>query len=154
MTVHLSASHHFVCTPVAYAHTFSAFSPRSGLRNSHTNLLYGHSFLLSWIHYHYVAYPQTSVEVALQSTGVFVWIIAQTHVWTNPWPSHQTNDCIATQRCPTPEILIASPVISRTTSEPSGGRARMMAAIVAGCCSVRSFRDCHNSITFTIGILH
>ena len=63
-------------------------------------------------------------------------------------------DCIATQRCPTPEILIASPVISRTTSEPSGGRARMMVAIVAGCCSVRTFRDCHNSIAFTIGILH
>ena len=65
-----------------------------------------------------------------------------------------TNDCIATQRCPTPEILIASPVISRTTSEPSGERARMMVAIVAGCCSVRTFRDCHNSIAFTIGILH
>ena len=64
------------------------------------------------------------------------------------------NDCIATPRCPTPEILIASPVISRTTSEPSGGRARMMAAIVAGCCSVRTFRDCHNSIAFKIGILH
>ena len=64
------------------------------------------------------------------------------------------NDCIATQRCPTPEILIASPVISRTTSEPSGGRSRMMAAIVAGCCSVRTFRDCHNSIAFTIGLLH
>ena len=64
------------------------------------------------------------------------------------------NDCIATPRCPTPEILIASPVISRTTSEPSGGRARMMVAIVAGYCSVRTFRDCQNSIGFTIGILH
>ena len=44
---------------------------------------------------------------------------------------HICNDCIATQRCQTPEILIASPVISRTTREPSGGRARMMVAIVA-----------------------
>ena len=66
----------------------------------------------------------------------------------------QINDCMPTQRCPSPEILIASPVISRTTSQPSGGRARMMVAIVAGCRSVRTFRDCHNSIAFTIDILH
>ena len=59
------------------------------------------------------------------------------------------NDCIATQIiCQTPEILIASPVISRTTSEPSGGRARMMVAIVAGCHGVCTFRDCHIALNY------
>ena len=37
----------------------------------------------------------------------------------------------------------------RTTSEPSGGRSRKMVAIVAGCRSFRTFRDCHTSIAFT-----
>ena len=45
-------------------------------------------------------------------------------------------------------------MISRTTSEPNGGRARMMVVIDAGSCSVGTFRDCHNSIAFTIGIPH
>ena len=38
--------------------------------------------------------------------------------------------------------------MSRTTSEPSGGRSRKMVAIVAGCRSFRTFRDCqcHTSI--------
>ena len=34
-------------------------------------------------------------------------------------------------------------------SEPSGGRSRKMVAIVAGCRSFRTFRDCHTSIAFT-----
>ena len=83
-----------------------------------------------------------------------LFIINPGVLWYNMQDEHQSNDCIATPRCPTPEILIASPVISRTTSEPSGGRATMMVAIVAECCSVRTFRDCRNSIAFTIGILH
>ena len=41
---------------------------------------------------------------------------------------------------------VALAVISRTTSEPSGGRARKMVAIVAGYRSFRTFRDCHTSI--------
>ena len=53
------------------------------------------------------------------------------------------NDCIATQRYPTPEIMIGSTVMSSATSEPSGGRSRIMVAIVAGCRSFRTFRDCH-----------
>ena len=64
--------------------------------------------------------------------------------------SHRvTNDRIATQRYLTPEIPIGSPVMSRTTSEPSGGRSRKMVSIVAGCRSFRTFRDCHTSIAFT-----
>ena len=59
------------------------------------------------------------------------------------------NDRIATQRYVTPEIPIGSPVISRTTSELSGGRARKMVAIVSGYRSFRTFRDCHTSIAFT-----
>ena len=39
---------------------------------------------------------------------------------------------IATQRYLTPDIPIGSPVMSRTTCEPSGGRSRKMVAIVAG----------------------
>ena len=62
---------------------------------------------------------------------------------------HCINDCIATQIYPTPEIMIGSPVMSRNTSEPSGGRSRMMVAIVAGCRSFRTFRDSHTSIAFT-----
>ena len=62
---------------------------------------------------------------------------------------HGINDRIATQRYLTPEIPIGSPVMSRTTSEPSGGRSRKMVAIVAGCRSFRTFRDCHASIAFT-----
>ena len=65
---------------------------------------------------------------------------------------YDINDRIATQRYVTPEIPIASPVISRTTSEPSGGRARKMVAIVAGYRGFRTFRDCHTSIAFrTVG---
>ena len=60
-----------------------------------------------------------------------------------------TNDRIATQRYLTPEIPIGSPVMSRTTSEPSDGRSRKMVANVAGCRSVCTFRDCHTSIAFT-----
>ena len=60
-----------------------------------------------------------------------------------------TNDRIATQRYLTPDIPIGSPEMSRTTSEPSGGRSRKMVAIVAGCRSFRTFRDCHTSIAFT-----
>ena len=33
--------------------------------------------------------------------------------------------------------------------EPSGGRSRKMVAIVTGCRSFRTFRDCHTSIAFT-----
>ena len=65
---------------------------------------------------------------------------------------YDINDRIATQRYVTPEIPIASPVISRTTSEPSGGRARKMVAIVAVYRGFRTFRDCHTSIAFrTVG---
>ena len=60
-----------------------------------------------------------------------------------------TNDRIATQRYLTPEILIGSRVMSRTTSAPAGGRARKVVAIIAGCRSFRTFRDCHASIAFT-----
>ena len=56
------------------------------------------------------------------------------------------NDRIATQRYLTPEIPIGSPVMSRTTSEPSDGRSRKMVANVAGCRSFRTFRDCHTMI--------
>ena len=49
-----------------------------------------------------------------------------------------TNDRIATQRYLTPEIPIGSPVMSRTTSEPSDGRSRKMVANVAGCRSSSS----------------
>ena len=59
------------------------------------------------------------------------------------------NDRIAMQRYLTPKIPIGSPVMSRTTSEPSGGRSRKMVAIVAGCRSFRTFRDYHTSIAFT-----
>ena len=41
-----------------------------------------------------------------------------------------SNDRIATQRYLTPEIPIGSPVMSRTTSEPSDGRSRKMVANV------------------------
>ena len=58
------------------------------------------------------------------------------HYW------YSINDRIATQRYLTPEIPIGSPVMSRTTSEPSGRRSRKMVAIVAGCRSFRTFRDC------------
>ena len=60
------------------------------------------------------------------------------------------NDRIATQRYLTPEIPIGSPVMSRTTSEPSDGRSRKMVANVAGCRIFRTFRDCHASIAFTL----
>ena len=57
---------------------------------------------------------------------------------------HHYNDrIIATQIYLTPDIPIVSPVMSRTTSEPSGGRSRKMVAIVAGCHSFRTFLDCH-----------
>ena len=59
------------------------------------------------------------------------------------------NDRIAMQRYLTPEIPIGSPVMSRTTSEPSDGRSRKMVANVAGCRSFRTFRDCHTSIAVT-----
>ena len=36
-------------------------------------------------------------------------------------------------------------MISSTTSEPSGIGSRIMVVSVAGCRSVRTFRDCHNS---------
>ena len=55
------------------------------------------------------------------------------------------NDHIASPRCPTPKIPYASPMTSSTTSETSGARDRIMVAIVAGCRSVRTVRDCHNS---------
>ena len=61
----------------------------------------------------------------------------------------ETNDRIATQIYITPEIPIGSPVMNYTTCEPSGGRFRNMVAIVAGCRSLRTFRDCHTSIAFT-----
>ena len=61
--------------------------------------------------------------------------------------SDSNNDCIATQRYPTPEMPIESPVMSRTTSEPSGGRSRMMVAIIAGCRSFRTLPNCHTSIS-------
>ena len=60
-----------------------------------------------------------------------------------------TNDRIAMQRYLTPEIPIGSPVMSHTTSEPSDGRSRKRVAIVAGCRSFRTFRDCHTSTAFT-----
>ena len=60
-----------------------------------------------------------------------------------------TIDRIATQRYLTPEIPIGSPVMSRTTSEPSDRRSRKMVANVAGCRSFCTFRDCHTSIAFT-----
>ena len=41
-----------------------------------------------------------------------------------------SNDRVATQRYLTPEIPIGSPVMSRTTSEPSDGRSRKMVANV------------------------
>ena len=50
-----------------------------------------------------------------------------------------TNDRIATQGSLTPEIPIGSPVMSRTTSEPSDGRSRKMVANVAGCRSLVHF---------------
>ena len=59
------------------------------------------------------------------------------------------NDRIATQIYLTPDIPIGSPVMSRTTTEPSGGRSRKMVAIVAGFRSFRTFRDCHTIIAFT-----
>ena len=59
------------------------------------------------------------------------------------------NDRIATQIYLTPEIPIGSPVMSRTTSEPSDGRSRKMVANVAGCGSFCTFRDYHTSIAFT-----
>ena len=62
---------------------------------------------------------------------------------------HTTNDRIATQIYLSPEIPIGSRVMSRTTSAPTGGRARKMFAIIAGCRSFRTFRDCHASIAFT-----
>ena len=62
---------------------------------------------------------------------------------------HIINDRIATQRYSSPEIPIGSPVMSRTTSEPSDGRSRKMVANVAGCRSFCTFRDCHTSIAFT-----
>ena len=58
-----------------------------------------------------------------------------------PLVSAEINDRIATQRYLTPEIPIGSPVMSRTTSEPSGGSSRKMVAIVAGCRSFHTFRD-------------
>ena len=60
-----------------------------------------------------------------------------------------TNDRIATQRYLTSEIPIGSRVMSRTTSAPTGGRARKVVAIIAGCRSFRTFRDCHASIACT-----
>ena len=36
-----------------------------------------------------------------------------------------------------------------TTSEPSGGRSRKIIAIVAGCRSFRTFRDCLTNMAFT-----
>ena len=60
-----------------------------------------------------------------------------------------TNDRIATQRYLTPEIPIGSRVMSRTTSAPTGGRARKVVAIIAGCRSFRTFRDCNANIAFT-----
>ena len=36
-------------------------------------------------------------------------------------------------------------MISSTTSEPSGMGSRIMVVSIAGCRSVRTFRDCHNS---------
>ena len=59
------------------------------------------------------------------------------------------NDRIATQRYLTPDIPIGSPVMSRTTSEPSDGRSRKMVANVAGCRRFCTFRDYHTSIAFT-----
>ena len=50
-----------------------------------------------------------------------------------------SNDHIATQRYLTPEIPIGSPVMSRTTSEPSDGRSRKKVANVAGCRSFCTF---------------
>ena len=44
---------------------------------------------------------------------------------------------------------LGSRVMSRTTSAPTGGRARKVVAIIAGCRSFRTFRDCHASIAFT-----
>ena len=62
------------------------------------------------------------------------------------------NDRIATQRSLTPEIPIGSPVISRTTSEPSDGRSRKMVANVAGCRSFCTFQ--FNSIQFSLFPAH
>ena len=62
---------------------------------------------------------------------------------------HCINDRIATQRHLTPKIPIGSRVMSRTTSAPTGGRARKVVAVIAGCRSFRTFRDCHASIEFT-----
>ena len=39
--------------------------------------------------------------------------------------------------------------MSRTTSAPTGGRARKVVDIITGCRSFRTFRDCHASIAFT-----
>ena len=89
------------------------------------------------------------------------YIPTRVHVYFNficydiPWPYyyvgllHVINDRIATQRYLTPEIPIGSRVMSRTTSAPTGGRARKVVAIIAGCRSFRTFRDCHASIAFT-----
>ena len=59
------------------------------------------------------------------------------------------NDRIATQIYLTPEIPIWSRVMSRITSAATGGRARKVVAIIAGCRTSRTFRDCHASIAFT-----
>ena len=76
------------------------------------------------------------------------------HFWSH---ESQINDCIATQIYPTTDILIASPVISSTTSEPSGGRARMMVAIVAGCAVFIHFAIAlialHSRLTYCIKLL-
>ena len=37
-------------------------------------------------------------------------------------------------------------IATQIICEPSGGRSRKMVAIVAGCRSFRTFRDCHTSI--------
>ena len=64
------------------------------------------------------------------------------HAPHQPTGDDRSNDRIATQRYLTPEILIGSPVMSRTTSEPSGRRSRKMVAIVAGCRSTGNVMNC------------
>ena len=68
-------------------------------------------------------------------------LVVQLIVPPDDWWCHQsyvhvrsaTNDRIATQIYLTPEIPIGSRVMSRTTSAPTGGRARKVVAIIAGC---------------------
>ena len=69
----------------------------------------------------------------------------------NPWISAQTMDDNGSIDCAGRSMDCADPQIApnSTTSEPSGGRSRKMVAIVAGCRSFRTFRDCHTSIAFT-----